>query len=96
MNSGQQLDLERIFQYHQPTPAKQTKYEALRNEALSLAKTIDDLVPDGADKTDAIRSLRNCIMTCNAAIALDGQLFKQGSNQAQAAQHEQEAAGSRR
>lgn len=94
MNPGQQLDLENIFKYHAPTPAKQTKYEALRNEALSLAKTIDDLVPEGADKSDAIRSLRNCIMTANAAIALDGQLFK--GNQGQAAQHEQEAAGSRR
>lgn len=96
----QQFDLEHIFQYHSPSPSQATKYEALRNEAKSLGKTILDLVPPGPDQSDALRKLRECIMTCNASIALNGRLYVDNTNAGQttqkAAQEQGETVGSRR
>jgi hypothetical protein len=71
------LDLDHIFSYHAPTPEKNIKYVELRMAALRLARVIDATVPDCADKSDAIRKLRECVMTANAAIALDGRLHVQ-------------------
>ena len=47
-------------------------YAKLRSSALDFAKAINDLVPDCADKTAAIRKLRESVMTANAAIACGG------------------------
>jgi hypothetical protein len=57
------------FSYHSPTSDQLVSYAKLRGDALSFAKAINDLVPDGADKSAAIRLLRECVMTANAGIA---------------------------
>jgi hypothetical protein len=60
------------FTYHAPTPDHLVSYEKLRGDARSFAHAINELVPECADKTAAIRKLRECVMTANAAIACGG------------------------
>jgi hypothetical protein len=67
-------DLENIFTYHSPTGDQPQRYQAVREAALAFAKILDANVPDGADKSAALRHLRECVMTGNAAIALNGKL----------------------
>lgn len=61
--------LDNWFVYHAPTSDQLTAYEKLRSSAKEFAHAIDDLVPDGADKSAAIRKLRETLMTANAGIA---------------------------
>lgn len=68
------LDLDHIYQYHAPTEEQRGKYEQLRSEAKILASIIEDVCPDGADKSAAHRLLREAVMTANASIALGGRL----------------------
>ena len=64
--------LENWFTYHAPSRDQLTAYAKLRSAALDFAKAINDLVPDSADKTAAIRKVREAVMTANAAIACGG------------------------
>jgi hypothetical protein len=64
--------LENWFTYHAPSSDQQVAYAKLRSSALDFAKAINDLVPDCADKTAAIRKVREATMTANAAIACGG------------------------
>lgn len=68
------FDLEHIFTYHAPEPEDVKNYTAIRGGALELARIIIRSTPAGADQAAAIRKLRECVMTANAAIALKGQL----------------------
>ena len=61
-----------IFTYHAPTPEQIPKYETLRSAARMFAEVLVDNVPPSADRTAALRHLRECVMTANAAIALNG------------------------
>lgn len=70
------LNLEHVFTYHPATPEQQKQYEAIRTKAKELAKVILENTPASADQSTAIRKLRECVMTANAAIALDGLLFE--------------------
>ena len=60
-----------MFTYHPPKGSQADRYENIRSSALTFALVINDLVPDSADKTAAIRKLRECVMTANAAIAIN-------------------------
>ena len=60
------------FTYHKPTEADIPKYLAVREAALGFARVIHDLCPDGADKSTAIRKVREAVMTANASIACCG------------------------
>jgi hypothetical protein len=66
------MDLKRIFSYHPPTGDQPARYEAIRAGALAFVLLLDEHVPDCADKSAAIRHLRECVMTANAAVALGG------------------------
>lgn len=68
------LDLKHIFQYHAPRDEQLNKYQQLRDGGQTLAALILTLTPAGADQSDAIRKVREAVMTANAAIALDGRL----------------------
>lgn len=61
--------LENWFTYHAPTSNQLVAYSKLRNAAHEFAKAINELVPDCADKTAAMRKVREAVMTANAAIA---------------------------
>lgn len=64
-------DIDHLFTFHPPSGNQPERYGALRETARSLAHVINDNCPEGADKSAAIRKLRECIMTANAAIALE-------------------------
>jgi hypothetical protein len=68
--SSEQLD--NWFTYHAPSIDDLVAYEKLRNSAKEFAKAINDLCPESADKTTAIRKVREATMTANASIACKG------------------------
>lgn len=61
------------FTYHAPSQEQIPKYGELRQAGKTLAETIVRLCPMGADTMDAVRKVREAIMTANAAIACNGE-----------------------
>jgi hypothetical protein len=68
----QKEQLDNWFMYHSPSSNQLITYGKLRSSALEFARAINDLVPDCADKTAAIRKIREAVMTANAAVACGG------------------------
>lgn len=68
----EQEQIDHWFTYHAPTAADLTAYETLRTAAKAFAFAINALCPDSADKTAAIRKVREAVMTANASIACGG------------------------
>lgn len=64
--------LDNWFTYHSPTPEQLPKYQDIRDWANHLGLIICSHVPPCADRTAALRKLRECVMTANAAIACGG------------------------
>lgn len=62
-------DIENWFTYHAPKDDQSERYVRIREAAKVLALTILNTTPPSADQTAAIRKLRECVMTANAAIA---------------------------
>jgi hypothetical protein len=65
-------DLHQMFMYHAPDADQQITYEKLRSAARDFAVALVELTPVGPDQSAALRKLRECVMTANAAIALKG------------------------
>ncbi len=65
------MDLDNIFKYHPPKGDQPERYEKIRAAAKEFAEVINACCPDSADKTAAIRKLREAVMTANASIALN-------------------------
>lgn len=64
-----------VFEYHPPADDSVcAKYKAIRAAAKDFALVIFDNCPACADRTDAIRKVREAVMTANASIALDGKI----------------------
>lgn len=63
-----------VFTYHSPNADQIEKYAAIRASARALAATIVANTPGCADQTAALRLLRECVMTANAAVALEGRV----------------------
>lgn len=68
------MDTNHVFTYHAPKLEDIAKYEEIRIRAKDLADTIIATTPVCADQSAALRHLRECVMTANAAIALEGRL----------------------
>ena len=64
-----QADLDNWFTYHAPTSEQVEHYNAIRDAAKIYAETVNKHAPDGADKTAAMRTIRNSVMQANLAIA---------------------------
>ena len=62
------------FQYHAPTRETGAKYDRIRSAAKALAYMITNECPECADRTAALRKLREAVMTANASIACDQSL----------------------
>ena len=62
--------IENCFTYHAPTPEKKDKFPILRSAARELAYIINDIVPDGREKSLAITKLQETVMWANTGIAL--------------------------
>lgn len=76
-----EFDLNYIFTYHPPKGDQPEKYEKIREAGKVFAKTILENTPSGADQSDCIRKIREVVMTANAAVALQGRLFKESGIQ---------------
>lgn len=64
--------VDKVFTYQTPNPDQLNHIQDVREGFKSLARTIIRHVPVGADRTAAIRKLREAMMTANAAIVLNG------------------------
>ncbi len=73
-----EFDIEHIFTYHAPpSPEEIDSYVALRSAAYEFAKVVVKETPQCADRSAAIRLIREAVMTANAAIALGGRLHEE-------------------
>ena len=61
-----------FFKYHAPNAETLPKYAAINQAAKNFAEVILANCPRGADRSAAIRLLRDARMTANAAVALNG------------------------
>lgn len=57
------------FTYHPPTDPQIECYARIRDEAREFAHMLNRVIPEGPDKTVALRSLRTTVMLANSAIA---------------------------
>jgi hypothetical protein len=64
--------LNELFSYHPPFGDANLRYENIRSAAKQFAKVVLINVPHGADRTAAIRKIREAVMTANAGVALNG------------------------
>lgn len=64
-------NLEDVFSYHAPKPGQPQRYEAIRDAAKFFAGAVLLHCPDCADRSAALRSIREAVMTANASIALE-------------------------
>jgi len=64
-------DLLNWFAYHPPAKTQIPKFTAIREAALAFSRTLLENTPPSADQTAALRQLRECVMTANAAIACE-------------------------
>lgn len=65
-------DVENWFTYHSPTPEQIPSYTAIREAAKEFVAVLLRKCPDSADRTAAIRKVREAVMTANASIACGG------------------------
>lgn len=68
----EQPQIDNWFMYHAPSSDQLVTYEKLRSSARDFANALNALVPDCADKTAAIRKVREAVMIANAAAACGG------------------------
>ena len=64
--------LERAFMHHPPDLSQQRAYASIRAAGRALALVILQSTPKCADRTAAVRKVREAVMTANAAVALEG------------------------
>lgn len=64
----EQAQLDQWFRYHTPTQAQITAFQDIRQSAKIYAETVNKNVPDCADKTAAMRKIRDSVMAANLAI----------------------------
>jgi len=64
-----QKEIDNWFMYHNPTYEQIDAYNAIRSAAKIYAETVNKHVPDSADKTVAIRKIRESVMAANQAVA---------------------------
>ena len=74
MRGEQEMDekttyLDKYFMYHAPTPEQLPLYSDIRAAGANLAEIIWDSCPEGADRSAALRLVREAVMTANASIA---------------------------
>lgn len=66
------LEIDDMFQYHTWNQEKVDAGQLVRNALATAVKVIVANVPPSADRTTAIRKIREARMDCNSAITHDG------------------------
>lgn len=74
MTEADAKTIDEWFTYHVPTPEQKEDLEVVREAARAFAYLLVSRVPSSADRTAALRKLRECVMTANAAIVLHGKV----------------------
>jgi hypothetical protein len=64
--------LAELFSYHPPTRETLPKFQAINQAAKNFAEVVLQNCPGSADRSAAIRLIRDARMTANAAISLNG------------------------
>jgi hypothetical protein len=64
--------LAELFSYHPPTLETLPKFNAINQAAKNFAEIVLQNCPRSADRSAAIRLIRDARMTANASIALNG------------------------
>lgn len=64
--------LEEVFTYQQSDEAQVTSMQRIRQAAFDLATAIVEECPSCADRSTAIRRVREAVMVANASIVLRG------------------------
>lgn len=64
--------LAELFKYHAPNFETLPKYAAINQAAKNFAEVVLQNCPRSADRSAAIRQIRDARMTANAAVALNG------------------------
>src|ERR1700730_929030 len=64
--------LAELFKYHPPNSETLPKYAAINQAAKNFAEVVLQNCPGSADRSAAIRLIRDARMTANAAVALNG------------------------
>lgn len=63
--------IEQLFKSHAMDDDKHQRSLWVRNSGLAFAHCLLENVPDGADRSAAIRKIREAVFTANAAIAME-------------------------
>ncbi len=63
--------LDNWFTYHAPKPDQVQRYQTVRDAARCFGQTIMDNCEPSADRTSALRNLRETVMQVNQAIACE-------------------------
>jgi hypothetical protein len=72
LKAEDQQQLDHWFEYHPPKGDQAERYTRLRAGAKQFAELIVELCPASADRTAALRKLREVVFTSNASIACEG------------------------
>lgn len=64
--------LAELFKYHAPNGETLPKYAAINQAAKNFAEIVLQNCPSSADRSAAIRLIRDARMTANASVALNG------------------------
>lgn len=64
--------LAELFSYHPPNELTLPRFQAINQAAKNFAEVVLQNCPHGADRSAAIRQIRDARMTANAAISLNG------------------------
>ncbi len=78
LNEEQSKQLDDIFTYHPATDEDLEAYAAINTASKVLARTILEHCPGSADRTAAVRLVREARMTANASVACKGRSMPDG------------------
>jgi hypothetical protein len=78
------------FDYLKPTPDQTELMEEARSASRSYAAILDDILPEGPDKTYLLRKLREVAMWANVAITRHSTGAPRATDQPQTAQSSQD------
>jgi len=70
LTQDQLAELDHAYSYHAATPEQIALYTAINDAAKQFEKTVLESCPPSADRTFAIRQIRDARMTANRSIAL--------------------------
>lgn len=70
LNPDERAAIDTLFTYHAPSPDQIESLKLVREKAKELADVLVMCCPRSADRSAALRLLRECTMTANASIVL--------------------------